>query len=174
MHTHLAVHTDAKLLPNGSFTGGTVSHIGQLFYEEGLTANVSALSPYVSNTVERMTNDDDTIAQQQADNNYDPFVQYVLLNADNLADGLFAWIEIGIDPSANHTSSASVAAIWAADGGHSTGTVFSDPDGIPNGSGGNASVTASGSSSTGAPIATVTSSGAVGRRNAFAWLRLFG
>ena len=29
----------------------------------------------------------------------DPFVEYVLVNPDNIADGVLAWISLGIDPS---------------------------------------------------------------------------
>ena len=54
----------------------------------------------------------------EADASDDPFVQFVYLNPSNVEDGLLAWIQVGVDPSANYTASAKPAAYLAADGGH--------------------------------------------------------
>jgi hypothetical protein len=134
VHTHVAVHTNATILTNGSYTGGTFSHIGQLFYPESLIEASSAIAPYSSNSVKRTTNDEDSIAQSQADNNFDPLVQFVYLNPSNIADGLLAWIQVGIDPSANHSSSASAAAYLDASGGHALSNGMGG--GGPGGTGG--------------------------------------
>lgn len=133
VHTHLAVHTNASLLSNGSYAGGIFSHIGQLFYDEELINAVEGTSPYSSNAVKRTTNDEDQIAQSQADNNYDPLVQYIYLNPLDISQGILAWIEIGIDPSANHSASANYAAYLAADGGHANGNAMGGPGGSPPG-----------------------------------------
>ena len=108
---------NSTLLPNGSYTGGVVSHIGQIFFDEALRSAVEATSPYNTNTVDVVSNDDDMWAPTQADNNYDPLVDYVYLG-DDITDGLLTWISIGIDPTANYTDNASYAAYWDADGGH--------------------------------------------------------
>jgi len=73
------VHTNATLLANGSYTGGQVQHIGQLFFDENLRSAVEATSPYNTNTAAITSNNGDMWAPQQADNNYDPFPKYVYL-----------------------------------------------------------------------------------------------
>jgi hypothetical protein len=65
-----------------------------------------------------MKNNQDGIARTQASNNHDPFAQFIYLNPSNINDGILAWIQIGIDPTADHTAQASWAAVLAADGGH--------------------------------------------------------
>ncbi|KAL1868365.1 hypothetical protein Plec18167_008290 [Paecilomyces lecythidis] len=132
-HEHTVVHTNASLLPNGSYTGGTVSHIGQIFFDESLRSAVESTYPYNTNTIEVLSNDDDMWAPSQADNNYDPFPDYVYLGND-ITDGLLAWISIGIDPSADRDSNATAAAYWAADGGHSTGNNVGGGGSAPSGS----------------------------------------
>jgi hypothetical protein len=168
VHTHLAVHTNASLLSNGSYAGGIFSHIGQLFYDENIIDAVEKTSPYSSNTVKRTTNDEDDIAQSQADNNYDPLVQYIYLNPLDISQGILAWIEIGIDPTANHSSSATYAAYLAADGGHAHGNSMSGPNGSPPGGsgrpGGNDTATSSATSTGSAGAATTSSTSEASRK----------
>jgi len=53
------VHTNTTLLLNGSYAGGTVAHIGQLFFDESLQSAVEATYPYNTNTQLVTSNDDD-------------------------------------------------------------------------------------------------------------------
>jgi hypothetical protein len=55
----------------------------------------------------------------QTGTNYDPFLQYVHLVGD-VTDGLFAWIQIGVNTSASYIDDEyySVAAYLDAEGGH--------------------------------------------------------
>ena len=55
VHIHVKVHVGVTLTSDGSFTGGTELHTGQLFFNETITAKVGALSPYSANTVTRTT-----------------------------------------------------------------------------------------------------------------------
>ncbi|WP_020116161.1 intradiol ring-cleavage dioxygenase [Streptomyces canus] len=55
VHIHVKVHVGVTLTPDGSFTGGTELHTGQLFFDETITAKVGRLSPYSANTVTRTT-----------------------------------------------------------------------------------------------------------------------
>lgn len=116
-HEHVVVTANATILPNGTFTGGTVNHIGQLYFDESLRAAVELTSPYNTNTITPLSNDDDQWAVTAADADYDPFPEYIMLG-DTLEDGLLMWISIGVDTTANYTSDASIAAYWEADGGH--------------------------------------------------------
>jgi hypothetical protein len=117
-----------------SVLGAPVSHIGQLFYPEDLRAKVEATAPYNQNTQPLTTNDEDMWSVLQADENFDPIPQFVYLG-DSIEDGLFAWIQIGINGSADYTTDQyyGVAAYYAEDGGHSTGS--GGPGGPPSGNG---------------------------------------
>lgn len=55
----------------------------------------------------------------QADNDYDPFPEFLYLGSD-ITDGLIAWIQVGINTTLDMTDNSyySVAATLAADGGH--------------------------------------------------------
>jgi protocatechuate 3,4-dioxygenase beta subunit len=55
VHIHVKVHTGVTLTSDGSFTGGSTLHTGQLFFDETITAAVAKVSPYTSNTVTRTT-----------------------------------------------------------------------------------------------------------------------
>ncbi|KNG44409.1 aromatic compound dioxygenase [Stemphylium lycopersici] len=118
-HTHLLTKTNVTVRSNGT-TGsdGAVTHIGQLFWPEDLKDEVEAVEPYASNTQAYTTNDEDMWSIVQADNDFDPFPEYVYLG-DSVADGLMAWIQIGINATADYTDDDyyNVAADYQAGGG---------------------------------------------------------
>ncbi|KAJ5288651.1 Intradiol ring-cleavage dioxygenase [Penicillium angulare] len=121
-HTHLLVHSNVTVNPNGTLEIGTgsVSHIGQLFYNTVLRDAAEATYPYDANTQPVTSNAEDAYAPGQADNDYDPFPEFLYLGND-ITDGLFAWIQIGINTTANYANNGSiynVAAVYEADGGH--------------------------------------------------------
>ncbi|KAH8195520.1 hypothetical protein TruAng_010305 [Truncatella angustata] len=64
-HMHVVVHTEATELANGTLTGGSVPHIGQLFWDQSLSYSVEALSPYNTNTVTLTTNAQDRVFGEQ-------------------------------------------------------------------------------------------------------------
>jgi protocatechuate 3,4-dioxygenase beta subunit len=86
VHIHVKVHTGVTLTSDGSFTGGTEVHTGQLFFDETITARVGALSPYSANTVTRTTLAQDSI--------YDE---------GGAASGLLTLTAIGSSPSSGYT-----------------------------------------------------------------------
>ncbi|KAI4690372.1 hypothetical protein J4E81_007525 [Alternaria sp. BMP 2799] len=118
-HTHLLVKSNVTVRSNGT-TGadGTIAHAGQLFYPEDLKAEVEATEPYIFSTQPYITNDDDFLSVVQADDDFDPFPQYVYLG-DGVEDGLMAWIQIGINTTADHNDDQmfGVAADYQAGGG---------------------------------------------------------
>ncbi|KAI0434615.1 Intradiol ring-cleavage dioxygenase [Xylaria sp. FL1042] len=145
-HTHLLAHTNASVQSNGTISvwGAPVAHIGQLFYPDDLRAEVETTYPYTENTQELTINDEDMWSVLQADENFDPIPQFVYLG-DSIEDGLFAWIQIGINGSADYTTDSyyGIAAYYDQDGGHSTGyTVGPGDDGgngtVPSGASGSA------------------------------------
>lgn len=154
VHTHLLSHTNATLMPNGTISvwDAPVAHIGQLFWPESLRETIEELAPYNTNTVEVTTNAEDMWSILQADESYDPFPQFVYLGED-VSDGLFAWIQIGINASADYQTDDyyGVAAYLGEDGGHSTGyTVGGGGGGGGNGTG-NGTMSGAPPSGTGAP-----------------------
>ncbi|MEX1659333.1 MULTISPECIES: intradiol ring-cleavage dioxygenase [Streptomyces] len=86
VHIHVKVHVGVTLTSDGSFTGGTELHTGQLFFDETITAKVGARSPYSANTVTRTT-----LAQ---DGIYDD---------GGAASGLLTLTALGSSPSAGYS-----------------------------------------------------------------------
>jgi hypothetical protein len=77
----------------------------------------------------------------QAENDYDPFPEYMYLG-ESIEDGLLAWIQIGINVTADYANDSyySVAAVLQADGGHESttgvgGSGASDMNGTAPGNG---------------------------------------
>lgn len=114
-------HSNVTVLSNGTIQGGGVSHIGQLFWVEELRSAVEATYPYSSNTQAITSNDDDMWSIVQAGTTYDPYPEFLYLGED-ITDGLLAWIQIGINVTADQSDSSyySVAAVLQADGGHAS------------------------------------------------------
>ena len=115
-HEHVITHTGATVLPNGSYTGGHISHLSQLFFDQSLINAVEALDPYNKNTIAKTSNAQDGFTGYSATAAYDPFPEYIMLGT-SLSQGLFAWIELGINPNSDYTQYAPPAAFWRAGGG---------------------------------------------------------
>jgi hypothetical protein len=129
-HVHVEAHLNGSELDNGTYTGGTIAHIGQFFFDQDLITEVNAISPYSENTNTLTENADDRVVQAEITNDADPFLNYVLLG-DSISDGLFMWVTIGVNTSATDTSSP--ASDLTADGG----VAVSSSSGAPNGVNGN-------------------------------------
>lgn len=138
IHTHLLTKSNVTVRENGT-TGadGAVTHIGQLFYPEELVAAVEATEPYNQNTQEYTSNDEDMWSIVQAENDYDPFPQFIYLG-DDITDGLMAWIQIGINSTADYSDDDyyQVAADYQAGGGVASDSGFTGggaPGDLPSG-----------------------------------------
>ncbi|XMA14593.1 hypothetical protein WAI453_007384 [Rhynchosporium graminicola] len=94
-HYHIATHLTGSLLPNNTFTGTTVSHVGQIFFDQSLTTEIEKTAAYRSNTFPVTTNAADFIFAQAATIS-DPVMRYSLLG-DKVEDGLFGWLTLGVD-----------------------------------------------------------------------------
>ncbi|KXG51985.1 Intradiol ring-cleavage dioxygenase, core [Penicillium griseofulvum] len=158
-HTHLLTHLNATLLPNKTLKAdtGSVAHIGQLFWNEVLRSAVENTYPYNTNTQEITSNAEDMWSIEQADSAYDPFPEYIYLG-EGLDDGLFAWIQIGINTTADYTDDSyyNIAAFHGADGGYQ----ISDSS-FGGGSGGPAGASGSPPSGTGSVGPTPSASSSV-------------
>ena len=96
-HAHIMTNRDATVNANKTLSGGSITHVGQMFFDQDLITAVSAVAPYSSNTQSITENSEDSILSQEA-TDVDPFMEYVLLG-DSVADGLFGWLSFGIDTS---------------------------------------------------------------------------
>ena len=103
------------MLPNNTLTGGSVAHIGQLFWDQDLIYSIEATYPYNQNNITITTNAADrVVTTETTDSASDPFFNYVLLG-DTLADGLFGWVTFGINTSATYDPAYSW--VYTASGG---------------------------------------------------------
>jgi hypothetical protein len=119
-----------SILPNNTFQGSTISHIGQVFFDQSLSTLVETTNPYKTNNQAVTKNADDWILIGEAAAG-DPFVEYSLLGK-NVSDGIFAWIAFGIDGSKN--GSIQAASIYGADGGKANpNAMCGPPGGFPSG-----------------------------------------
>lgn len=62
IHIHLKVHTDGRA--SGTYTGGHVAHVGQVFFDDTLSDRLMALEPYGSHTGTRTRNAEDSIYRE--------------------------------------------------------------------------------------------------------------
>lgn len=112
-HIHILAHFNGTIYPNGTYGGGYVSHVGQIFFDQDLITEVELTSPYNTNTQTLTTNADDSILAEEATTT-DPVVEYSLLGED-VSDGLFAWIAFGIDLTSEQTITPA-ASLYASGG----------------------------------------------------------
>lgn len=143
-HHHIVAHLDVTVLSNGTITGGTVPHIGQLFWDQSLITQVEATSPYSTNTITLTTNAEDRVfSDETADTTSDPVLNYVWLG-DDLSDGLLGWATVAIDTSATYDPTYSF--VYTASGG-----VAESGGGTDDVSGSGSSGSSSGPGNTGSP-----------------------
>ncbi|GLI77806.1 hypothetical protein PoHVEF18_006100 [Penicillium ochrochloron] len=131
-HIHVLTHpaNETTVLKNNTISGlysSKTSHVGQLFFDQDLITKVEKTSPYSTNTQDLTTNAEDSILSEEADT-IDPFMEYVLLG-DDVSDGIFAWISVGVDSTED--SSVNAAAYYTEQGG-----VENESSGMGGGSGG--------------------------------------
>jgi hypothetical protein len=91
---------DATVNANETLSGGSVTHVGQMFFDQDLITLVEKEEPYASNTQDITDNADDSILGEEAETT-DPFIEYVLLG-DSVADGIFGWLAFGMDTTASY------------------------------------------------------------------------
>ncbi|KAI5808028.1 Intradiol ring-cleavage dioxygenase [Peziza echinospora] len=96
VHTHVLAHKGGKVDATGKYhSGGTVPHIGQLFFDQQFITEMGKLPPYTNNKYVLLPNSGDWIFGQ-ANTGYNALVK--IENVGNtLAEGIVATISIGID-----------------------------------------------------------------------------
>jgi hypothetical protein len=153
-HIHVMTSLDATVNANETLSGGSITHVGQMFFDQDLIKEVDALEPYASNEQTLTENADDSILSEEAATT-DPFVEYVLLG-DTVAEGIFGWLAFGMDTTASYNITP--AAYWTENGGVENENAGAGMGGGPPGGSG---APPSGAMPTGTmPASNLTASGA--------------
>lgn len=107
----------------------SAAHVGQMYFDDDLISQVEEEEPYARNRQPLTVNADDLILAQEADG-ADPFMHYTKLG-DTVADGLLAWLSVGVN--ASYEKTVSPAAMVYEDGGEvNEDSMFGDcvPEGL--------------------------------------------
>lgn len=146
-HIHVMTSQDATVNANETLSGGSVTHVGQMFFDQDLISQVETVEPYASNTQDITKNADDSILAEEA-GTVDPFIEYILLGED-VSDGVFGWLAFGMDTT--NSFNITPAAYLTADGGVANENAGAGMGGGPpggNGTGPGGNGTAPGGNST--------------------------
>lgn len=119
IHFHVKVYENGSVADNGTFIAGRAMHTGQFFFNESITQEVAALEPYNTNTVTRLTNDEDMWYAYENAEGYNAMMDVVYAGSD-IADGLIGSIIVGLNTS--YTSIELSTQWWAGDDSDSTTT----------------------------------------------------
>ena len=123
---------NATVNANSTLSGGHITHVGQMFFDQDLITLADTVEPYASNEQEVTSNSDDSILAEEAED-VDPFVEYVMLG-DDISEGLFGWLAFGMDSTNSYNITP--AAYWTEEGGvenENSGGMGGGPGGAPNG-----------------------------------------
>ncbi|MGC0401986.1 protocatechuate 3,4-dioxygenase beta subunit [Streptomyces sp. SAI-126] len=101
VHIHTKVHVDGEWTDAG-YEGGHTCHTGQFFFDEESVLASAELEPYVSNTAERTTLDEDTIYEGSGVTGGLLRLRY---RKDDIGKGVHASITVGVDPEATNDGS---------------------------------------------------------------------
>jgi protocatechuate 3,4-dioxygenase beta subunit len=113
-HLHTIIHHGATLLPNNTLAGGTISHVGQFYFDQNFLATVEKTSPYSTNKQALTLNANDMLFRQAKGNGDDPIVKIVLLG-NTVEEGVYGWIDVGVRPTQKYSPKA--VNKWTAKGG---------------------------------------------------------
>ncbi|WP_030608358.1 intradiol ring-cleavage dioxygenase [Streptomyces fulvoviolaceus] len=96
VHIHVKVHVNGEWTDAG-YEGGNTCHTGQFFFDEESVLASAVVEPYVSNTAERTTLDEDTIYDGSGVPGGLLKLRY---RKDDIAKGVRGSITVGVDPEA--------------------------------------------------------------------------
>ncbi|KAB5589742.1 hypothetical protein CTheo_6816 [Ceratobasidium theobromae] len=117
VHFHIKVYENGSVAENGTFIAGRAMHTGQFFFNESLTQQVAALEPYNSNSVTRLTNEEDQWYAYENAEGYDA-VMDVVYAGSSISDGLVGSIIVGLNTS--YTSIELSTQWWAGNSSSSS------------------------------------------------------
>ncbi|CAF1567129.1 unnamed protein product, partial [Didymodactylos carnosus] len=103
-HIHVKVHSSSKeniiMVSNSSgvYSGGHVSHTGQLYFNDRFTDRVARERPYSTHKIARTRNVEDEI--YMIDNDAKTQLDVKFFRANDFRRGLTATVTLGVDPTA--------------------------------------------------------------------------
>jgi hypothetical protein len=92
----VATHAGIIKNANNTISGGKTTHVGQIYFDQELTDQITLTKPYRDNKMSHTNNKQDFLLAQGSGGGSDPIVEYVLLG-QSLDQGIFAWINFGVD-----------------------------------------------------------------------------
>ncbi|KAG8773901.1 hypothetical protein FRC12_002255 [Ceratobasidium sp. 428] len=98
IHFHVKVYENGSMAENGTFIAGRAMHTGQFFFNESVVQEVATLKPYNTNTVTRLTNEEDMWFAYENAEGYNALMDVVYAGA-NITDGLIGSIVVGLNTS---------------------------------------------------------------------------
>ncbi|KAE8898373.1 hypothetical protein PF010_g2267 [Phytophthora fragariae] len=104
-HMHFIGNYGGTVLSNKTYSGASVSHVGQFFFDQDLITSVEKVTPYSTNTQTTTLNKNDNIFTEAAATGYDPIMTYALLG-ETVGEGLFVWILVAADMTAERDVTA--------------------------------------------------------------------
>ncbi|XP_055350136.1 uncharacterized protein LOC129596795 [Paramacrobiotus metropolitanus] len=114
-HIHTIVHLNGTVLPNNTYAGGRIPHIGNILFDQALLTTVHATKAYQQNNVPITLNSQDLTFAAESASASDPVMNYALLGS-TVEDGLLGWVTLGVDSTADQGALASARNIWTAQG----------------------------------------------------------
>ncbi|KAH7377399.1 Intradiol ring-cleavage dioxygenase [Pyrenochaeta sp. MPI-SDFR-AT-0127] len=113
-HFHTIIHHGAKLLPNNTIQGGTISHVGQFYIDQAFLDQVEKTAPYNTNKQAVTKNAVDMLFNMGKQGGDDPVMKASLIG-NKIEDGIYATIDIGVNPRARQNPQP--VNLWTANGG---------------------------------------------------------
>lgn len=102
IHIHLKVHLEGNM-SGERYTGGHVSHTGQLFFPEDVTERIAKLAPYVTHSqVHRTLHSEDNVFRAQGGSQAMMTLMPKAKGSDTA--GFLATIALAVDPTASPTA----------------------------------------------------------------------
>lgn len=98
VHVHLRVHVGVTLA-DGTYSGGTICHTGQLFFDPDLNATIQSLAPYSANTTTETLLADDSVYD---DAGASSGLLTIKACGKKPAKGYKASLTMGVDSTASH------------------------------------------------------------------------
>lgn len=93
VHVDMRVHTDVTLTDD-SYTGGEIIHTGQLFFDQDISTEVQAASPYSANTTRETPLENDGIYDDDGASSGLPTLTAL---GSGVSDGHRATLTVGVD-----------------------------------------------------------------------------
>ncbi|KKZ67698.1 hypothetical protein EMCG_01063 [[Emmonsia] crescens] len=123
-HLHMIIHHGATRLKNDTISGGTISHVGQLYFDESVLKSVEAMAPYTTNTQRWTQNARDGLFELGFQGGDNPIIQTQMIG-NSIEDGLWGTIDVGVNPRA--VRNPKNVNFWTADGGlRNTGSMWNE------------------------------------------------